>query len=55
VSAISSDRSVSPTRAVLAAAGFVSAVALTAIIGGLASVGAGEVYTRLQLPAWAPP
>ncbi|WP_046470844.1 TspO/MBR family protein [Allosalinactinospora lopnorensis] len=55
MSAISSGRPVPPGRAVLAAAGFAAAVALTALLGGLASIGAGEVYTRLQLPAWAPP
>jgi tryptophan-rich sensory protein len=38
-----------------AAAVFALAVLAAALVGGLAAGGAGEVYARLDLPAWAPP
>lgn len=43
------------TRSVLAAAVFLAAVAVVAVVGGLASADAGAVYARLEQPAWAPP
>ncbi|GAB1820875.1 TspO/MBR family protein [Herbidospora sp. RD11066] len=34
---------------------FALAVALVAVVGGLAAANAGAVYSRLELPSWAPP
>lgn len=42
-------------RSVVAAACFAVAVLATALIGGMAAAGSGEVYADLALPAWAPP
>ena len=39
----------------LVLAGFVVAVAVVAVVGGLAAAGSRAVYTSLTLPAWAPP
>jgi len=39
----------------LVLAGFVVAVAVVAVVGGLAAAGSRTVYTSLTLPAWAPP
>ncbi|WP_083958968.1 TspO/MBR family protein [Herbidospora mongoliensis] len=34
---------------------FALVVALVAVVGGLAASNAGAVYSRLELPSWAPP
>lgn len=44
-----------PRRSLLAAVGFTAAVLATALVGGAAAAGSGDVYARLELPAWAPP
>lgn len=44
-----------PRRSLLAAAGFTAAVLATALVGGAAAAGSGDVYARLELPSWAPP
>lgn len=36
-------------------AGFLAAVAVVAVIGGLAAAGSQEVYAGLERPPWAPP
>ncbi|MEU4427782.1 TspO/MBR family protein [Actinoplanes sp. NPDC024001] len=50
--AMRSGRSVSPW---LALAGFVVAVALAALIGGLGVAGTASEYQSLDRPSWAPP
>lgn len=42
-------------RSLLALLGFALAVAVAAVIGGLASSSAGDVYGQLIQPGWAPP
>lgn len=42
-------------RSLLALLGFALAVAVAAVIGGLASSAAGDVYGQLEQPGWAPP
>lgn len=42
-------------RSLLALLVFALAVAVAAVIGGLASSSAGDVYGQLAQPAWAPP
>jgi tryptophan-rich sensory protein len=45
----------SPGRDLLVLAGFVAAVVVVAVLGGLATGSAGRTYERLDLPAFAPP
>jgi benzodiazapine receptor len=42
-------------RSVIALAGFVAAVAVVALVGGLASASAAEQYAGYAQPSWAPP
>lgn len=35
--------------------GFLAVVAVIAVVGSLAAASAGETYTALNLPSWAPP
>ncbi|WP_017583202.1 TspO/MBR family protein [Nocardiopsis valliformis] len=44
-----------PGHSLMAAAAFAVAVLATALVGGSAAAGSGDVYARLDLPAWAPP
>lgn len=44
-----------PARSVLVLAGFVAAVAVVALVGGLASASAAEQYAGYAQPSWAPP
>lgn len=44
-----------PGRDLLVLAGFVAAVVVVAVLGGLAAGSAGRTYERLDLPAFAPP
>ncbi|HJE58629.1 MAG TPA: tryptophan-rich sensory protein [Nocardiopsis listeri] len=40
---------------VVGAVCFAAAVLATALVGGTAAAGSGDVYAALELPAWAPP
>ncbi|HXV93865.1 MAG TPA: TspO/MBR family protein [Pseudonocardia sp.] len=44
-----------PSRSVPALLGFGAAVAVVAVVGGLASASAAEQYGALEQPSWAPP
>lgn len=44
-----------PLRSILVAGGFLLAVAVAAVVGGLAAAGAGDAYQQLDRPVWAPP
>ena len=48
-------RTSAATRSALGLAGFVVAVALAAVVGGLAASSARDTYDRLDLPPFAPP